>query len=126
MSDQINGNLSDKDKIDRAAQHEELQFYKKEQWAVTAAGGRSFGAFLTAVTNVRITALDKFFAVILIFLAACAGWVVLDNLQEGISKVRRALDPADRDAAIRGREILSLHKSIFGSDWRGCWVDCLV
>ncbi len=26
MSDQINGNLSDKDKIDRAAQHEELQF----------------------------------------------------------------------------------------------------
>ena len=70
------------------------------------------GAFLTTVGNVRITALDKFFAVILIFLAASAGWFVLDNLQEDIVKVRRALDPADRDTAIRGRGILSLHKSI--------------
>src|SRR5262249_7236844 len=52
------------------------------------------------------------FAVILIFLAVFAGWFVLDNFQEGIVQVRRALDPADRDAAIRGREILSLHKSI--------------
>ena len=112
MSDQTNGNLSDKDKIDRAAQHEELRFYKKQQWAVSTAGVVLLGAFLTAVGNVRITALDKFFAVILIFLAACAGWFVLDNLQEGIVKVRRALDPADRDAAIRGREILSLHKCI--------------
>jgi uncharacterized membrane protein len=112
MSDQANGNLSDKDKIDRAAQHEELRFYKNQQWAVTTAGVVLLGAFLTTVGNVRITALDKFFAVILIFLAASAGWFVLDNLQEDIVKVRRALDPADRDAAIRGREILSLHKSI--------------
>jgi len=112
MSDQTNGNLSDKDKIDRAAQHEELRFYKKQQWAVTTAGVVLLGAFLTAVGNVRITALDKFFAVILIFLAACAGWFVLENLQEDIVKVRRALDPADGDATIRGREILSLHKCI--------------
>ena len=112
MSDQANGNLSNKDKIDRAAQHEELRFYKNQQWAVTTAGVVLLGAFLTTVGNVRITALDKFFAVILIFLAASAGWFVLDNLQEDIVKVRRALDPADRDAAIRGREILSLHKSI--------------
>ena len=112
MSDQANGHLSDKDKIDRAAQHEELRFCKKQQWAVTTAGVVLLGAFLTAVTNVRITALDKFFAVILISLAVCAGWFVLDNFQEGIVKVRCALDPADRDAAIRGREILSLHKSI--------------
>ena len=112
MSDQATDNLSDKDKIDRAAQHEELRFYKKQQWAVTTAGVVLLGAFLTAVTNVRITALDKFFAVILIFLAVFAGWFVLDNFQEGIVQVRRALDPADRDAAIRGREILSLHKSI--------------
>jgi uncharacterized membrane protein len=112
MSDQANGNLSDKDKIDRAAQHEKLRFYKNQQWAVTTAGVVLLGAFLTTVGNVRITALDKFFAVILIFLAASAGWFVLDNLQEDIVKVRRALDPADRDTAIRGREILSLHKSI--------------
>jgi uncharacterized membrane protein len=112
MSDQANGNLSDKDKIDRAAQHEELRFYKNQQWAVTTAGVVLLGAFLTTVGNVRITALDKFFAVILIFLAASAGWFVLDNLQEDIVKVRRGLDPADRDTAIRGREILSLHKSI--------------
>jgi hypothetical protein len=112
MSDQANGNLSDKDKIDRVAQHEELRFYKKQQWAVTTAGVVLLGAFLTIVSKVHITALDKFSAVILISLAVCAGWFVLDNFQEGIVKVRCALDPADRDAAIRGREILSLHKSI--------------
>jgi hypothetical protein len=112
MPDQANGNLSDKDKIDRAAQHEELRFYKKQQWAVTTAGVVLLGAFLTIVRDVHITALDKFLAVILIFLAAWAGWFVLDDLQEGVVKVRRALDPSDRDAAIRGREILGLHKSI--------------
>jgi len=112
MSDQTNGSLSDKDKIDRAAQHEELRFYKKQQWAVTTAGVVLFGAFLTTVSKLHITALDKFFAVILILLAVCAGWFVLDNLQEGIGKVRRALDPADSDALIRGREILNLQQSI--------------
>jgi hypothetical protein len=40
MSDQANGNLSDKDKIDRAAQHEELRFYKR---GCHNCGGRSFG-----------------------------------------------------------------------------------
>jgi hypothetical protein len=111
-ADQANGNLSDKDKIDRVAQHEELRFYKKQRWAVTTAAVVLLGAFLTTVSKVHVTALDKFFAVILISLAVCAGWFVLDNFQEGIVKVRCALDPADRDAAIRGREILSLHKSI--------------
>jgi hypothetical protein len=110
MSDQANGNLSDKDKIDRVAQHEELRFYKKQQWAVTTAGVVLLGALLTTVGNLHITALDKFLAVILIFLAAWAGWFVLDDLQEDVVKVRRALDPADN--AIRGREILSLQKSI--------------
>lgn len=41
---------------------------------------------------------------------AWAGWFVLDDLQEGVVKARRALDPADN--AMRGREILSLQKSI--------------
>jgi hypothetical protein len=107
-----NGNLSDRDQIDRAAQHEELRFYKKQQWAVTTAGVVLLGAFLTTVRNLHITALDKFLAVILIFLAVYAGWFVLDNLQEGIINVRRALNPADYDLAIRGREILNLHKAI--------------
>src|SRR5262249_47479430 len=51
-------------------------------------------------------------SLLLILLAVCAGWFVLDNLQEGIGKVRRALDPADSDALIRGREILNLQQSI--------------
>jgi hypothetical protein len=112
MSDEINGNLSDKEKIDRAARHEELRFYKKQQWAVVTAGVVLLGAFLTAVINVHITALDKFFATILVFLAAWAGWFVLDDLQEGIEKVRRALDPAHRSAEIQGRELLAFQKSI--------------
>ena len=38
MSDQNRDELSDKDKIDRAAQHEEVRFLKKQQWAVATAG----------------------------------------------------------------------------------------
>ena len=112
MSDEPNGSLSDKEKIDRAAWHEELRFYKKQQWAVATAGVVLLGAFLTSVRNMHITALDKFFATILIFLAAWAGWFVLDDLQEGIGKVRRALDPGDPGAAIRGADLLALQKSI--------------
>jgi hypothetical protein len=112
MSDETNGNLSDKEKIDRAAQHEELRFYKNQQWAVVTAGVVLLGAFFTTARNVHITALDKFCATILIFLAAWAGWFVLDDLQEGIGKVRRALDPADGGAEIRGHELLTLQKSI--------------
>jgi hypothetical protein len=46
MSDQTTGNLSNKDKIDRAAQHEELRFYKKQQWAVQLRGLFFWGRFL--------------------------------------------------------------------------------
>jgi hypothetical protein len=47
---------------------------------------------------------------ILIALAISAGWFVLDKLEESIVRARRALGPAD--AAIHGREISGLLKSI--------------
>jgi hypothetical protein len=112
MSDENNGKLSDQEKIDRAAWHEELRFYKKQQWAVPTAGVVLLGGFLTIVGNVRITALDKFFAVILIFLTAWAGWFLLDDLQESMAKVRRTLDSADRHAETRDRVILGFHKFV--------------
>jgi hypothetical protein len=110
MSDENYGKLSDKEKIDRAAWHEELRFYKKQQWAVATAGVILFGGLLTIARNVRITALDKFLVLILIALAVSAGWFVLDHLQESVGRLRRALDPTD--TAIHGREILSFVKSI--------------
>jgi hypothetical protein len=110
MSDENNSNLSDEEKIDRAARHEDLRFDEKQQWAVATAGVILLGALLTTSFNVHITALDKFLILILIALAIAAGWFVLDILEDGIVAVRRALGPAD--AAIHGREISGLLKSI--------------
>jgi len=104
--------LNDQDKIDRAAFHEEVRFYKKQQWAVATAGVVLLGAFLATVRDVHLTALDKFLAVILIVAGVCAGGYFLDSLQEGLANVRRRLDPSDRDATTRGRDIVNLHKAI--------------
>jgi len=112
MSEQNRDELSDKDKIDRAARHEEVRFLKKQQWAVAAAGVLLLGALLAALRNMHLTALDRFLAVVLITLGVYAGWLFLDDLQYAVVDVRRWLDPADRDAATRGREILHLHKLI--------------
>ena len=112
MSYENRDELSDKDKIDRAARHEEVRFLKKQQWAVTTAGVLLLGALLATIRNMHMTALDKFLAVVLIAIGAYAGWLFLDDLQYGLADVRRWLDPADRDAATRGREILHLHKFI--------------
>ncbi len=112
MSEQDKDELSDKDKIDRAARHEEVRFLKKQQWAVATAGVLLMGALLTTIRNMHMTALDKFLAVVLIALGVYAGWLFLDDLQYGLADVRRWLDPSDRDAATRGREILHLHKFI--------------
>ena len=110
MSDENNSNLSDEEKIDRAAWHEELRFDTKQQWAVATAGVILLGALLTTAFNVHITGLDKFLILILIALAISAGWFVLDSLEESIVGVRRALGPAD--ASIHGRQISGLLKSI--------------
>ena len=47
MSDENKSNLSDEEKIDRAAWHEELRFDTKQQWAVATAGVILLGALLT-------------------------------------------------------------------------------
>jgi uncharacterized membrane protein len=112
MSAQNRDELSDKDKIDRAARHEEVRFLKKQQWAVATAGVLLLGALLATIRNMHMTVLDKFLAVVLIAIGVYAGWLFLDDLQYGLADVRRWLDPADRDAATRGREILYLHKFV--------------
>ena len=112
MSDQNRVQLSDQEKIDRAAFHEEVRFYKKQQWAVATAGVVLLGAFLATVSDVHMTALDKFLAVVLIALGVCAGGYFLDSLQTGLAEVRRRLDPSDSSAATRGLDIVYLHKTI--------------
>jgi hypothetical protein len=44
-----------------------------------------------------------------------AAYFFLDDLQEGLARVRRSLDPNDPDAATRGREIVNLHKFILAA-----------
>ena len=53
MSDQNNGDLTDKEKIDREAWHEEVRFLKKQQWAVATAGVVLFGGFRSEVSSAQ-------------------------------------------------------------------------
>jgi hypothetical protein len=104
--------LSDQDKIDRAAFHEEVRFYKRQQWAVATAGVVLLGAFLATVHDVHMTALEKSLAVVLIAVGLGTGCYFLDSLQEALATVRRRLNPFDRGAATRGLDIMYLHKAI--------------
>jgi hypothetical protein len=112
MSDQNRDTLSDQQKVDRAAWHEEVRFLKKQQWAVATAGAVLSGAFLATVNNYHMTPLDRFLAVVLLVGGVWAGWFYLDDLQCGLARVRRALDPDDDEAGTRGSPIVNLHKAI--------------
>ena len=112
MSDQNRDNLTDKEKIDRAAWHEEVRFLKKQQWAVATAGVVLLSGLLAAIRDYHLTALDKFIVMVVVGLGVWCGWFFLDDLQCGLARVRRALDPADREAATRGGNIVNLHEAI--------------
>ena len=49
---------------------------------------------------------------VIVGLGVWCGWFFLDDLQCGLARVRRALDPGDREALTRGGEIVNLHKAI--------------
>ena len=82
------------------------------QFGSIAPANSGVGALLATIRNMHMTVLDKFLAVVLIAIGVYAGWLFLDDLQYGLADVRRWLDPAERDPATRGREILYLHKFI--------------
>jgi uncharacterized membrane protein len=88
--------LSDKDKIDRAAWYDEARFLKKQQWAIATAGVLLLAGLLAAVRNFHLTALDRFLAVVLVAIGVYVGWLFLDELQYGLAKFRRLLDPSQR------------------------------
>jgi hypothetical protein len=58
------------------------------------------------------TALDRLLAVFLVAAGVYGGWVFLDDLQCGLARVRRKLNPNDHAAATRGLPIVRLFKSI--------------
>ena len=49
------GELSDREKIDRAAFLEEIRFLKRQQWAVAAAGVVLLGALVATIRDVHMT-----------------------------------------------------------------------
>ena len=112
MNSPEKGELSDRQKIDRAACFEEVRFLKRQQWAVAAAGVVLLGALVATIRDVHMTALDKIFTLVLIAVGVGAGWFFLEDLQEGLARTRRVLDPTDWGAATRGREIMNVHKTI--------------
>jgi hypothetical protein len=63
----------EKEKIDRAAWHEQVQFLKRQQWAVTTAGVVLFGAFLAIMRNHDMSPWEKHLAVLLIVVGVGCG-----------------------------------------------------
>ena len=127
MSDQNRDNLTDKEKIDRAvdraAWHEEVRFLKKQQWAVATAGVVLLSGLLAAIRDYHLTALDKFIVMVIVGLGTWYGWFFLDDLQCGLARVRRELDPFDYEAGTRGQKIVNLHKAILiGSAALVVWI----
>src|SRR6185436_8806300 len=57
--------LSDREKIDRAAWHEEVRFYKKQQWAVATAGVVLCGGFVAAINNLHFKMTEKIVAMVI-------------------------------------------------------------
>jgi UDP-N-acetylmuramyl pentapeptide phosphotransferase/UDP-N-acetylglucosamine-1-phosphate transferase len=104
--------LSDQEKIDRAAFHEEVRFYKRQQWAVTTAGVALLGAFLATVRGLHMEAWEKYVAVALVVGGICVGGYFIDDLQKVLDKVRRRLDRFDPNPADRGLPIVYFHKII--------------
>jgi hypothetical protein len=104
--------LSDREKIDRAAFHEEVRFYKKQQWAVAAAGALLLGAFLAVVRGAQMAGWEKCLALVLIVVGVFAGLGFLWKLQSDLAKVRRTLDPSDRKSKTRGLPIVLLQGAI--------------
>jgi hypothetical protein len=76
---------------------------------LTAAGVALLGALLAAIRDMHMTALDKVFSLVLIGVGIAAAWFFLEDLQNGLANVRKALDPG---ASTRGRPILNVHKTI--------------
>jgi hypothetical protein len=109
------GDLSEKEKIDRAARHEEVRFLKRQQWAVTTAGAALLGAFLAVIRNGSghmVSGWGKYFAIVPIVVLVWAGWYFLNKLQDGLGAVRLQLDPCDPNPFTRGDDILRLHKFV--------------
>jgi len=104
--------LSDREKIDRAAWHEEVRFYKKQQWAVATAGVVLCGGFVAAINNLHFKMTEKIVAMVIIAVGAGIGGYVIDKLQSDLANVRRKLDPSDRKAKTRGIEIVHFQRAI--------------
>jgi hypothetical protein len=114
MNSEEKSDFSDREKLDRAARHQEIQFLKKQQWAVATAGVILFGGFLAAIHYEHMTALDRFLAVMLIVAGVATGWFFLESLQDALITARRALNPDQWSASTRGPrgDLLGLHKAI--------------
>jgi hypothetical protein len=98
----------------RASDHEEVRFTKKQQWAVTAAGmGIMLALYTTAKQAASVGASERLIVLGLILITPLACSWFLWSLQEHLSEVRLRLDPDDKDHFGRGaRDILVIFAAL--------------
>jgi hypothetical protein len=97
----------------RASDHEEVRFTKKQQWAVTAAGmGIMLALYTTAKQAASVGANERLVVLGLILITPLACLWFLWSLQEHLSEVRLRLDPDDKDPFGRGADILAIFAGV--------------
>jgi hypothetical protein len=95
--------------VDRASLHEETRFAKRQQWTITVAGLALLAGILATLPDLRPLSPSEKCAGLLIVIAIPLGCAFyLFKLQGHLRQVRQDIDPQDKNALIRGWDVLVL------------------
>jgi predicted membrane channel-forming protein YqfA (hemolysin III family) len=100
--------LSDREKIDRAARHEEVRFTKKQQWSVTTSAVTLLAAIFGIAQLVKPGPHERWVATLFIVIILGSAWLFLWKLQDHLSETRTLLDPNDCQPWLRGGDVLAV------------------
>src|SRR4051794_22805204 len=95
--------LSDREKLDHTARHEEVRFAKKQQWSVTTSAVTLLAAIfgITHLVEPGPGLREKIAATIFVVAILGSAGLFLWKLQDHLSETRTLLDRTDREPWLR-------------------------
>jgi hypothetical protein len=97
---------------DRPSHFAEINFTKRQQWGVAAAGLTLLGVIYGITHGNNLDFFEKAVATILVTLVPAVGIFFLSSLQKHLREVRLYLEPDDKNPLFRGIEVFGLFASI--------------
>ena len=94
------------DPVTRAAQVEELRFAKRQQWSIAASALTLLAAIFGIAQAIKPNFGERIAATVLIVCVVGFADAYLYQLQSHLRRTREFLDPIDRDAWLRGVDIV--------------------